>query len=217
MKPIVKICGITTLDALEAALAAGADMIGLVFFPPSPRNVSIPAAARLAARARGEAEIVALTVDADDDMLETICRAIDPDVLQLHGNETPERVAEVRRRTGKRVMKAIKVATREDAQAALAYRECADSVLFDARPPQGADRPGGHGVTFDWAVLDGIADQIPFMLSGGLTPENVTEAIRRTRARAVDVSSGVESAPGVKSPDLIAAFLRAAKATTTDR
>jgi phosphoribosylanthranilate isomerase len=207
----VKICGIRTAEALGAALQARADLIGLVFFPPSPRNLSIEEAEPLAEYARGFAAVVALVVDADDALLERIMAAVHPDMLQLHGSETPARVAEIRERFGKPVMKAIKVATAEDAEAALDYREIADLILFDARPPKGADRPGGHGAAFDWSVLAGVRDKVPFMLSGGLTPENVGEAIRVTGATAVDVSSGVETAPGIKNPGLIRAFIRAAK------
>jgi phosphoribosylanthranilate isomerase len=207
----VKICGIRTAEALGAALQARADLIGLVFFPPSPRNLSIEEAEPLAEYARGFAAVVALVVDADDALLERIMAAVHPDMLQLHGSETPARGAEIRERFGKPVMKAIKVATAEDAEAALAYQEIADLILFDARPPKGADRPGGHGAAFDWSVLAGVRDKVPFMLSGGLTPENVGEAIRVTGATAVDVSSGVETAPGIKNPGLIRAFIRAAK------
>jgi phosphoribosylanthranilate isomerase len=216
----VKICGIRTAEALGAALQARADLIGLVFFPPSPRNLSIEEAEPLAEYARGFAAVVALVVDADDALLERIMAAVHPDMLQLHGSETPARVAEIRERFGKPVMKAIKVATAEDAEAALAYQEIADLILFDARPPKGADRPGGHGAAFDWSVLAGVRDKVPFMLSGGLTPENVGDAIRATGATAVDVSSGVETAPGIKNPGLIRAFIRAATSapqTSNDR
>jgi phosphoribosylanthranilate isomerase len=207
----VKICGIRTAEAMAAALQARADLVGLVFFPPSPRNVSIEEAEPLADYARGFAAVVALVVDADDVLIERIVRTVNPDMLQLHGNETPERAAEIRERFGKPVMKAIKVATVEDAAGALAYLGAVDLVLFDARPPKGADRPGGHGAVFDWSVLAGVRGRVPFMLSGGLTPENIAEAIRATGATAVDVSSGVETAPGVKNPGLIRAFIRAAK------
>jgi phosphoribosylanthranilate isomerase len=208
----VKICGLKTEAALDAALAGGADYVGLVFFPPSPRNIAPAAASALAARARGRARIVALLVDPDDALIETVIAAADPDLLQLHGEETPERVAQVRRRWGKPVMKAIKVATAEDAQAAFDYGNAADLILFDARAPQDSTRPGGHGAAFDWRMLDGIKGRLAFMLSGGLTPDNVAEAIRITGATMVDVSSGVESRPGEKDPELIRRFLQAAKA-----
>ncbi len=208
----VKICGLTTEAALEAALAWGADYVGLVFFPPSPRNLSPEAARPLAARARGRAKVVALMVDPDDALLDAVVASVDPDILQLHGEESPERVAEVRRRWAKPVMKAIKVETAEDAEAAFRYRGAADLILFDARAPKDATRPGGNGAPFDWRALAGVKDRVAYMLSGGLTPDNVAEAIRATDAAIVDVSSGVEASPGKKDPDLIRRFLRAAKA-----
>ena len=210
----VKICGLRTDAALEAALAGGADYVGLVFFPPSPRNLAPEAevARGLAARARGRAGIVALMVDPDDALIEAVVASADPDILQLHGEETPERVAEVRRRWGKPVMKAIKVETAADAEAALRYRGSADLILFDARAPLESTRPGGNGAPFDWRALLGVKDEVAYMLSGGLTPDNVADAIRATGAGMVDVSSGVEVAPGEKDPELIRRFLRAAKA-----
>ena len=208
----VKICGLTTEAALEAALAGGADYVGLVFFPPSPRNLSPEAARPLAARARGRAKLVALMVDPDDALLDAVVASVDPDILQLHGEEPPERVAEVRRRWAKPVMKAVKVETAEDAEAALRYRGAADLILFDARAPKDATRPGGNGAPFDWGTLARVKDKVAYMLSGGLTPDNVAEAIRVTGAAIVDVSSGVEASPGKKDPDLIRRFLQAAKA-----
>lgn len=208
----VKICGLKTEAALEAALAGGADYVGFVFFPPSPRNLSPEAAAPLASKARGRARIVALMVDPDDALLDAVVREVDPDLLQLHGEERPERTAEVRRRWAKPVMKAIKVETVADAQAALAYRGIADLILFDARAPKDATRPGGNGAAFDWGALAGVKDEVAYVLSGGLTPDNVAEAIRVTGAATVDVSSGVEVRPGEKDPALIRRFLRAAKA-----
>lgn len=198
------------------ALLARADLVGLVFFPPSPRNVSVEEAVPLADYARGFAAIVALTVDGDDALLDRIAAEVNPDMFQLHGQETPERVALIKARFAKPVMKAIKVATREDAREALRYCDVADLILFDARPPKDADRPGGHGATFDWSALDEVRGRVPFMLSGGLTPDNVADAIRATGATVVDVSSGVETAPGVKSPDLIRRFIRAAHTTLAD-
>jgi phosphoribosylanthranilate isomerase len=206
----VKICGLKTEAGMEAALSGGADYVGLVFFPPSPRNVSPATAQKLAAKARGRAKIVALMVDPDDTLIETVIASADPDILQLHGDETPERVDEIHRRWGKPVMKAILVEAAEDAQAALAYR-AADLILFDARAPRGSTRPGGNGAPFDWCALLGVKDQVPYMLSGGLTPDNVADAIRSTGAAMVDVSSGVEARPGEKDPVLIDRFLRAAK------
>jgi phosphoribosylanthranilate isomerase len=208
----VKICGLRTEAALEAALAEGADYVGLVFFPPSPRNLSPEAAKPLAALARGRARIVALMVDPPDALIDAVVAAVDPDLLQLHGGESPERVAEVRRRWAKPVMKAVKVETGADAEAALSYRGVADLILFDARAPEGSPLPGGNGAAFDWQALASVKDKVAYMLSGGLTPDNVAEAIRVTGAGIVDVSSGVETRPGEKDPELIRRFLRAAKA-----
>ena len=208
----VKICGLRTEAALDAALAGGADYVGLVFFPPSPRNIAPAAAKALAARARGRAKIVALMVDPDDALVEAVIASADPDILQLHGEETPERVREIQRRWGRPVMKAIKVETAEDARAAIDYGGAADLILFDARAPEESTRPGGNGAPFDWRTLAGVKDRVGYVLSGGLTPDNVAEAIRVTGAGTVDVSSGVESRPGEKDPELIRRFLRAAKA-----
>ena len=208
----VKICGLRTEAALEAALVGGADYVGLVFFPPSPRNLTSEAARPLAATARGRARIVALMVDPDDALIDAVVAAVDPDLLQLHGEESAERVAEVRRRWAKPVMKAVKVETAQDAEAALGYRGIADLILFDARAPKDSPLPGGNGAPFDWRALAGVKDKVAYMLSGGLTPDNVAEAIRVTGAGIVDVSSGVEVRPGEKDPELIRRFLRAAKA-----
>jgi phosphoribosylanthranilate isomerase len=211
MSTKVKICGLKTEAGLEAALDSGADYVGLVFFPPSPRHVAPAAAKALADKARNRAAIVALLVDPDDALIDTVMASVAPDLLQLHGEETPRRVADIRRRWRTAVMKAIRVETSQDARAALAYREAVDLILFDARPPEDSTRPGGNGAPFDWRTLLGVKDQVPFVLSGGLTPENVAEAIRVTAAPAVDVSSGVERRPGEKDPGLIRRFLRAAK------
>lgn len=210
----VKICGLTTPETLAAALDGGADYVGFVFYPPSPRHLSPEAAAPLAAQARGRAKIVALMVDPDDAIIVAVIDRVGPDLIQLHGSETPERVAELKARFRVPIMKAIKVETAEDAAAAHAYRDTADLILFDAKAPKGmaGALPGGNGLSFDWRVLDGVKDEIPYMLSGGLTPDNVAAAIRLTGARAVDVSSGVEVRPGAKDVSLIAAFLAAAKA-----
>ncbi|WP_237478106.1 phosphoribosylanthranilate isomerase [Lichenibacterium dinghuense] len=216
MAPLIKICGLSTEDTLDAALDAGAGRVGLVFFPRSPRHLAIRRAAALAARARGRAAVVALTVDADDGTLDEIVAAVGPDMLQLHGRETSERVAGVRARFGRPVVKVLGVSEASDVSQAPAWAEVADEVMFDAKPPKGATRPGGNGVAFDWSLLAGLDLPVPFMLSGGLGPHNVGEALRATRAPAVDVSSGVETAPGVKSPELIAAFVRAARGTPPD-
>ena len=208
----VKICGLKTDAALDAALAGGADFIGLVFFGPSPRNITPAAAAKLSARARGRAKVVALMVDPDDSLLDAVAAAVAPDLIQLHGEEPPERAAEIRRRWSTPVMKAIKVETAEDVRDAADYREAADLILFDARAPADSTRPGGNGAVFDWRALLGVKERMPFMLSGGLTPDNVAEAIRITGAAIVDVSSGVETSPGEKDPELIRRFLLEAKA-----
>ncbi len=210
----VKICGIKTPEALKAALDARADLVGFVFYPPSPRSLSPEVAAELAELARGRATIVALIVDADDALIERIVQIVNPDMLQLHGSETPERVIEITRRWGKSVIKAIKVETAADAAQALAYTGIARLVLFDAKAPKdlAGALPGGNGLAFDWHLLDGVKDRVPFMLSGGLTPENVGAAITATGGTIVDVSSGVETAPGIKSPDLIRRFIDAARA-----
>jgi phosphoribosylanthranilate isomerase len=210
----IKICGIKDLAAMEAALEAGADLVGLVFFPPSPRNLSLDEGAKLAARARGRALVVALTVDPDDALLDSIMARVAPDMLQLHGKESPARVSAIRKRAGVPVMKALPVAAAEDLDIAAAYAAVADRLLFDARPPNDATRPGGHGSTFDWTLLAGVERTKPMMLSGGLDPENVASAIHTVRPDAVDVSSGVEKSPGVKDPRKIFAFVANARAAS---
>lgn len=215
MRPLIKICGLSTEETLAAACDAGVERVGFVFFPRSPRHVAPARAAALAALARGTARtvaVVALTVDADDPTLDAIVGSVGPDMLQLHGRETPERVAAVRARFGLPIVKALGVAAADDLAAVPAYAAVADEILFDARPPKGSALPGGNGRAFDWRLLGALDLSVPFMLSGGLGPANVAEAIRATRAPAVDVSSGVESAPGVKDPGLIAAFVAAARA-----
>ena len=212
MTPLVKICGLSTAAALEAALAAGADMVGFVVFEKSPRHVSFEAARALGASARGRARIVALTVDADDALLAEVVEALDPDVLQLHGREDPERVRAIGARFGRATMKAIGVSAAEDLAAAGLYEESADLLLIDAKPPKGAVLPGGNGLMFDWRLARAFAPRRPWLLSGGLQPANVAEAICATGARGVDVSSGVERAPGVKDEAKIAAFVAAARA-----
>lgn len=209
---LVKICGLSTPGTLDAAIAAGADMIGLVHFPKSPRHVALDRIGALADRARVRAQVVLLTVDPDDALLDALVAAAAPDWIQLHGRETPERAAAIRVRTGRKVLKALGVGSREDALAAARFDGAADLLLFDARPPAGADRPGGLGATFDWSLLDGLPVATPFLLSGGLGPTNVGEAVARVRPAGVDVSSGVESAPGVKDEALIRAFVAAARA-----
>jgi phosphoribosylanthranilate isomerase len=211
MSLIVKICGLSTPEALDVALDAGADMVGFVFFPPSPRNLSFKTAASLESRVRGQAKKVALSVDADDTLLSYIVDALGPDILQLHGSESPMRVSSIKARFNLPVMKAIPVETKSDLAAITRYAAVADYLLFDARAPREATRPGGLGKTFDWHLLENLDPGVPFMLSGGLDPSNVGEALRITRAPGVDVSSGVERAPGEKDPDKIRAFVRAAR------
>jgi phosphoribosylanthranilate isomerase len=214
MSLIVKICGLSTLEALDVALDAGADMVGFVFFPPSPRNLSFKVAAALESRVRGRAKKVALTVDADDTLLSYVVDALGPDILQLHGAESPLRVAAIKARFKLPVMKAIAVETKADLAAIARYAAVADNLLFDARAPHEATRPGGLGKSFDWHLLEVVNAGAPFMLSGGLNADNVAEALRITRAPGVDVSSGVERAPGEKDPDKIRAFVRAARHAT---
>ena len=199
---------------MDAALHAGVDLVGLVFFPPSPRSVSLDEGARLAARAKGRALVVALTVDAEDALLDSIMARVAPDMLQLHGQEPPARVSEVRKRSGVPVMKALAVSAAEDLDIVSAFAAVADQLLFDARPPRDATRPGGHGRAFDWTLLAQIDRTKPIMLSGGLDPDNVASAIRLVRPDAVDVSSGVEKSPGVKDPDKISTFVANARAAS---
>ena len=210
MKTWTKICGIKTREALDAAIEGGADFVGFVFFERSPRNVTLDEAAALAAHARGRAIVVALVVDADDAALDEIVARVAPNVFQLHGRESPERLAAIRYRLGGRVWKAVPVETAADALQAIDFAHAADDwVIFDAKAPKGAALPGGNGHVFDWSALDAV--DFPFMLSGGLNADNVADAIATTGASAVDVSSGVESAPGVKDPGLIRRFLEAVK------
>ncbi|HEY4274996.1 MAG TPA: phosphoribosylanthranilate isomerase [Rhizomicrobium sp.] len=207
----VKICGINSAAAADAALAAGADFGGLVFFPKSPRHLDLEAGRALAVRMRGQLRLAALVVDESDDMLSAIAHAIQPDFFQLHGRETPARAAEIRSRFGLPLIKAVSVAGPEDFANIARYDGVADYLLFDAKPSADASRPGGHGAAFDWQLIQGRQFAQPWFLAGGLTPENVARAIAVSGAEMVDVSSGVESAPGVKSPDRIADFIAAAK------
>ena len=205
----VKICGLSTPETMDAALDAGADFVGLMFFAKSPRNVTLRQAAELAERARGRATVVTVTVSADDALLMSIAENVRPDLIQAHGDETPERITEMARMTGIGVYKVLKVRTAEHAAKAKAF-VTSRFIMFDAMPPEGAVLPGGNGLAFDWAILRDAAR--PYMLAGGLSPENVAEAIRVTGAPMVDVSSGVESAPGIKDSSLIRKFIEAAKA-----
>lgn len=211
METRVKICGLTTPATVAAAAAAGAAYVGLNFFPTSPRYLSPDDARRLVLSAPDGLCKVALTVDADDATLDAIVDIVPIDMLQLHGHEAPARVAELRARYGLPVMKVIGVADREDLDALAGYEAVADQIMVDAKPPKGAALPGGNGVAFDWRLIAGRQWTKPWMLAGGLTPQNVAEAIRLTGARQVDVSSGVETAPGVKDVALIRRFVEAAQ------
>jgi phosphoribosylanthranilate isomerase len=204
-----KICGLSTPETVAAALDFGADLVGFVFFEKSPRHLSLDQAAGLARIAGTRAIKVALTVDADDETLAAIMASLSPDMLQLHGRETPGRVGAIRARFGLPVMKAIGISGPADLAQVQAYSGVADRILFDAKPPAGADLPGGNGQAFDWSLLAGLNLPAPFMLSGGLDASNVVDSVRQTGAGAVDVSSGVESSPGQKDPARIAGFLRA--------
>lgn len=211
MSLVVKICGLSTRETLEVALDAGADMVGFVFFEASPRHVGLGAARELGRQVQGRAVKVALSVDADDASLENSIEALQPGILQLHGHESVARVRDIKQKFGLPVMKALPIATAADLASLPGYASVADRILFDARAPKDATRPGGLGVPFDWHLLESVKLDIPFMVSGGLNIENVAEAIRVTRAGGVDISSGVERAPGVKDPDMIRAFIRAAR------
>ena len=208
-----KICGLSTPEAVNAAVGGGASHIGFVFFDRSPRNLKPELAARLVEPLRGRApvQIVALMVDPDDADVAEVMRALDPDLIQLHGKETPQRAAAIRGLAGIPTIKAIGVRDSSDIAGALKYEAAADHLMFDAKPPEGADRPGGHGAAFDWTLLDGLSLSRPWFLAGGLDPWNVADAVRLSRAPIVDVSSGVERGPGVKDPHLITAFLDAVR------
>lgn len=209
----VKICGLKTTEAVNCAIQAGADMLGFVFFPKSPRNISVSEAADLFDGIKRPVTKVGLLVDPTNDQLEDILTVVSLDMIQLHGKESPDRVAEVKSITGLPVMKALAVAGPDDVKAAMAYEGVADRLLFDARPPKDMKNalPGGNAVSFDWLLMKGYKGQVPWMLAGGLTPENVAEAIKISGAPAVDVSSGVETLPGDKDLKKIEAFVKAAK------
>ena len=206
-----KICGLTTPDALDAALAGGAAFVGAVMFPKSPRHIAPLHAATLFERARGRAKIVAVTADADDALLTEIGLILKPDLIQLHGHETRERAERARMLTGAGIIKALPVRSREDFAEAGAWVPFVDHLMFDAKPPEGSHLPGGVGARFDWGLLADQAYRRPWFVAGGLTPDNVGEAIRVSGAPLVDVSSGVETAPGVKDAALITAFLDAVR------
>lgn len=212
MTVTVKICGLSEAEHVDAAVEAGAGLTGYVFFPPSPRSISIAQAAALTARVPAAVRRVALTVDADDALLRAIVDGAGIDTLQLHGHETPERVQQVRAAFGLPVIKALPISTAADVQAAHTFEAAADMLLFDARPPKDATRPGGNAQAFDWDLLTGTNWGVPWLLAGGLDAGNVADAIRRTGATMVDVSSGVEDAPGRKNVQKIRDFIAAATA-----
>ncbi|MCY1319848.1 N-(5'-phosphoribosyl)anthranilate isomerase [compost metagenome] len=211
MKTEVKICGLKTAEAVERAVALGASHTGFIFFPKSPRNIEPDDAGRLADRIRGQVKIVAVTVNADNDELDEIVSALNPDILQLHGSEDPERLLTVKAMYGLPIMKALSVRDASDLERIDPYIGIADRFLFDAKPPQGSDLPGGNGVSFDWNLLDALDGSVDYMLSGGLNASNIGEAMAQTRARAIDISSGVESAPGVKDLKLMESFFNAVR------
>jgi phosphoribosylanthranilate isomerase len=207
----VKMCGLRTPETLHAAIEAGADWVGFVFFPKSPRHVSLDEAKALAPLVAGRAKKVALLVDPSDGLMADVIAALQPDFLQLHGHETPERVSEIRQRFGVPLIKAVGIADQDDLTRAGAYESLVDWMLYDAKPPKQAVLPGGNGVSFDWTLLKEAGKQHHFMLSGGLDAGNVANALAITGAVGVDVSSGVESAPGIKDPERIKAFMTAVR------
>jgi len=211
MTTTAKICGLSTPEAVAAALDGGAAYLGFVFFDASPRHITPELAARLAAPARGRAQIVAVTVDADDERLDRIAAVLRPDLIQLHGKETPQRAAAVRARTGAGLVRAVHVVESRDIEAAAGWDEAADHLMFDARAAADAVLPGGNGAAFDWSLLKGRRFSRPWFLAGGLDPWNVAQAVGLSGAPLVDVSSGVERGPGVKDPGLIATFLDAVR------
>src|SRR5579875_2136380 len=212
MPVAAKICGLSAPETVRAAVDGGAGFVGFVFFAPSPRNLSPLRASELAAPAReAGVRVVAVTVDASDDLLGEVSSTLSPDLVQLHGAETPERADAVRRLTGAEVIKVIRVSAPADLDAATAFEGAVDHLMFDAKPPKGATLPGGNGAAFDWSMLQGRRFATPWFLAGGLDAQNVAEAVRGSGAPMVDVSSGVESAPGVKDPVLVKAFLEAVR------
>lgn len=213
--PDFKICGLTSATAIDAALSGGANHVGFIFFPKSPRNIDAAAAGALAGAARGKAKIVAVTVDAADAEIDAIVSKLRPDLLQLHGRETPERVVAVKARYALPVMKAFAIRTASDLAAVDAYRGTADRLLFDAKAPAGSKLPGGNGISFDWTALSALDRSVDYMLSGGLDKDNIGAAMATTKASGFDVSSGVESAPGVKDEAMIAAFFEAVRRAAT--
>jgi phosphoribosylanthranilate isomerase len=211
-KFLIKICGLSDEASVQAAVDAGADMLGFTFFPASPRNIEPARAGQLATAIRGNAKIVALFVNPTDDELAHVMTELRPDIIQLHGSERPAAARDIGKKFGCQVYKALGIREKADLSAASDYVSYVDGLLFDAKPPKGANRPGGLGTTFDWSVLDDFQLQLPTLLSGGLNPENVAEAVESTHLSGLDVSSGVESAPGQKSPAMIKDFIHRARA-----
>lgn len=207
----IKICGLKTRETLDAAVAGGASHVGFIFFAKSPRNVAPDLAGTLRLAAKGKAQAVAVTVDAEDAFLDAIVQAMTPDMLQLHGKESPERVAEVKARYGLPVMKAFSVSEASDLGRIAPWRGVVDRFLFDAKPPKGSELPGGNGVSFDWRLLAGLDPSIDYMLSGGLNAANIGDALRLANPPGIDISSGVESAPGVKDTALIEDFFKSVR------
>jgi len=212
----IKICGLKSDEAVAAALESGASHIGFIFFEKSPRHISIEEAARLREAARGKALAVAVTVDADDATLDAIVSGMKPDILQLHGHETADRIRELKSRHGLPVIKALSIREASDLDLIKTYLGVADRFLLDAKPPTGADLPGGNGVAFDWTILTSLDANVDYMLSGGVNAGNIASALRLARPSGVDVSSGVENAPGEKDPEKIRAFFRAVRAITNE-
>ena len=210
---IIKICGVKTLAILDAAIEAGADMVGFMHFPRSPRHLELDDIGELISLARGRIETCVVLVNPDNTLVAQVA-ALGPDWIQLHGPETPHRVEAIRDEAGIAIIKACPIGTAEDVAHVAAYADIADRILLDAKPPKGADRPGGLGDSFDWALLKALDPSLSFMLSGGLTPDTVAAAIKAVRPMGVDVSSGVEKAPGVKDAGLVRAFIEKARAAT---
>ena len=207
----VKICGITTSEAADAVAQSGADFMGMVFFQKSPRNIDVDQANALSARVRGGPRLVAVFVNADDSTISEAVASAQPDYLQLHGTESPARTSQIASRFGLPLIKALPVAESLDLSATKAYEEIVDYLLFDSKPPKLAERPGGHGVPFDWKAMSGLDVEIPWLLSGGLNAENVERAVHASGTTMVDTSSGVETAPGIKSPEKIKEFIAAVR------
>jgi phosphoribosylanthranilate isomerase len=209
MDIMIKTCGLKSADIVAHSVKNGADQIGFIFFEKSPRHVTPEQAAKAAVPARNKAQIVAVTVNADDQYLDEIVKVLEPDMLQLHGSETPARVDEVKLRYHLPVMKAFAIRDADDLAKVTPYIGHADRMLFDAKAPKGSELPGGNGISFDWSLLDGLDPQVQYMLSGGLNIDNVRAAITNTNAMGMDVSSGIESAPGIKDKNLMDGFIKA--------